>query len=124
MFAFGYDNSTELLPITIGKKYIVSAVEVNRYGSFYLIVADDSEIDCTPWFYPSSFFGVIDSSSTNEWSKKEIKNYSIEGFKKIVDDDVFYQDLLDGNKVALKIYSLVYSEYASFHNIEYVDHKT
>ena len=97
------------LNLTVGKQYVVYAVEFQNepYPKFY--ICNDLCVGST-WDYPlgyfSVFFEIVDSRLSKYWhfgldtfedhEKIGIKNFSIFAFKEWVDDMYFYDKLSDG----------------------------
>lgn len=123
-FAYGYFPSEEL-PLTLGKTYLVSAIQVNKYGEFYLIIPDDREEYSEPWWYPSALFKIIDGYTPEDWTSNSHDDIKMTGFKEVVEDShgKFYNDLLDGEKYAKEIFFKYYNKYAEHHGIDIHKHR-
>lgn len=50
-YAWGQSDDGKL-PLSIGKKYVVSGIQTNNNHKFYLIIPDDEELNGSPWWYP------------------------------------------------------------------------
>ena len=123
-FAYGYFPSEEL-PLTLGKTYVVSAIQVNKYGEFYLIIPDDREEYSEPWWYPKILFKIVASYTPGDWITKGKDNARMSGFEEIVNDPTgkFYNDLEDGEKYAKEIFFKYYNKYAEHHGIDIHKHR-
>lgn len=124
-YAFGQDD-TGKLPLTIGKKYVVSAIKYVAHMPFLLIINDIDELKARPWWYPSTLFDVISDEKPNDWIEAaDSPTFKIEGFPEIVDDaaGTFYQALEDGDEAAIKVFLKHYEAYARHHDLWYADKK-
>lgn len=79
-FAFGQDEQG-LLPLTIGKKYVVSACQRVKGDTFFLIIPDNGELRTHPWWYPMELFEVTDASVPEDWLLEgDDPAYMLDGF--------------------------------------------
>lgn len=99
------DNLSEYFEV--GQQFQVQALE-NMWGGIwvYLHVDDD---DSYPRPFPAEFFSVVDNSIVEGWGIKWfIENGAIKikrlSFKEWVEDDFFYEKLLNGDVEASNIY--------------------
>lgn len=109
------------LPLTIGKKYVVSGIQHSHGNDFYLIIADENELSGRPWWYPKTLFKVLDETRPSDW----VDGDGCVSFPELAQDKtgVFDSNLQDGDEEEKKIFLRHYEQYARDHNLWYVDGK-
>jgi hypothetical protein len=93
--------------LDVGQEYQVQAVDYFEGGVFYYLHLDDT--DDHPLPYASEFFVIEDSSFPASWEvgfhvengKKRFKRLT---FQEWVEDDMFYEKLLDGETEYVSMY--------------------
>lgn len=118
-YAFGQDESGRL-PLTIGKKYVVSGVRHVMSEDFYLILADDGELKGNPWWHSASLFSVVDAQAPDGWVRGGTEEDSFYTFPELALDQTgeFENNLEDGESVERGIFLGYYREYVSKYEIQ------
>jgi len=90
--------------LTIGKIYIVYAIDDFQSKQFYFI-ADDSFM-YYPMRVPGPLFEVTDSSPSFFWSQNQFRNgLTVTGFPEWISSIAFYEDLVDGVPEAIETFA-------------------
>lgn len=113
------------LPLTPGKKYVVSGLRFTHNYSFYLIIADENERSGRPWWYPTVLFDVLDATEPDDWVEYEEGDESVRSFAELALDKsgIFQNNLEDGEPQEKGIFLKHYEKYARAHNLWYIDGK-
>ena len=113
------------LPLTPGKRYVVSGIRYIPPHKYYLIIDDDNELRAYPWWFPAELFKVVDDSIPPDWVTSRQEGYSIQSFPEIANDEsgMFENNLDDGDPEEMKVFLKYYEQYARKHGLWYVDGK-
>jgi len=111
------------LPLTIGKKYVVSGIRRTRGFEFFLVIADENEFGGRPWWYLSDLFKTLDSIKPSDWVEGGVDQDRYFSFPELAKDDTghFENNLEDGEPKELAVFLKHYEQYARAHNLWYVD---
>lgn len=97
----GWSILPEEFAFTYGKEYIVYGVDYSAEGLVNLMLINDHGF-AYPQFYPIEFFEIIDNRLSNCWINKvgntypmHIKYPSLITFKEIIEDQFFFDKILD-----------------------------
>ena len=91
----------------VGQYFQVQALENIRGGIWVYLHTDD---DCSyPHPFPAELFSIVDNSIPDGWCVNwEIENGDVKlkriSFREWVEDDSFYEKLIDGEETTNKIY--------------------
>ena len=114
-FAYHQEAGSDLLPLTIGKQYVVAGIRKIENTMSYLIVADYGELRATPWWYPEHLFVVVDSNKPSGWVESGDPNGDsyIFTFPELALDETgdFENNLEDGEPEELGIFRKYYRRY-------------
>jgi len=118
--AYGY-SPNGILPITIGKDYVVAAIIDNiKLGKYYLIIPDDGELKAYPWSFPAQLFETKDDYTPEDWETYTGTDYEITGFPEITHDPdgKYFNNLEDGAEYAIHTFLKHFDKYAKHHNLK------
>lgn len=92
---------------TVGQTFKVQAIEYMRNGVWIYI--HTSEDFTYPHPFPAEFFSIEDNSVPGNWCIKWIQEEGAIKIKRLsfrewVEDDTFYERLIDGNPQAVEVY--------------------
>ncbi len=122
-YAFGGDGKQ--IPLTVGKRYVVSGIREMLGHEFFLIIPDDNELSGRPWWYPSELFEVTDDFKPEDWVKNDFPEVIYETFPELANDATgnFENNLEDGEQQEMSVFLSYYEKYARHHGLWYVDGK-
>jgi hypothetical protein len=107
----GFIQIPQNLSLTYKKNYTVLGLDYLEDGSIDIMISDDTGVNY-PKFYPIDFFEIIDRRSSKYWFNKnfELFNHKIKihsklvSFERAVQDDYFFDDLLENRNYAQQTY--------------------
>ena len=94
----------EISGLTLNQEHAVQAIACWKDGMVRYYIHNFSDSDY-PNPYPAEFFGVVDSSTPKNWkiSSHQMGLFEI-GFPEWVDNEMFYENLVDGDPIATALY--------------------
>lgn len=97
------DGSIE--DLVIGQEYNVEALEQRQDGGLWLYI-HTANANTYPYPYPMEYFQVLDSSFPDSWTSRISKEGTLRvSFQEWVDDNYFYERLVDEDQMAGSVYS-------------------
>lgn len=122
----GFTIMPENLHLTFGNIYTVLGIEYTIDGYVNFMIADDTGVSY-PKFYPIEFFEVIDNRTSKYWINRTSYTYPLDeigypnlvSFEAAVNDECFFDDLLECSNSA----SEIYEKYKALMESEFPDRK-
>jgi hypothetical protein len=92
--------------LVIDQAYIVEALEQRQDGGLWLYIHTVDANDY-PYPYPLEYFQILDSSFPDSWTSKGLAKKGLfrVSFREWVNDDHFYEKLVDEDQRAVGVYS-------------------
>lgn len=96
-------------PIIINKVYIACAIAVYDGHLLYLVKIEDG---LCPEFIPAPLFSVVNGRISTGWSYWAVKDFlkgnleSVFGYTELTDDSSHYDNLIDGDLDAIKLFQI------------------
>jgi hypothetical protein len=101
----GYKRSMEF-PLTIGRGYVVYAVEF-RLNQVWYYISDDDDFEY-PMATPAPLFEVVDGRVSRYWeyayTPGHLDHFAILAFKEWIEDRFFYDRLTDKKEPELSVF--------------------
>lgn len=110
---FEYDiKNPRSIYLSYNKIYFVLGIEYTETGFVNFMISDDTDVSY-PSFYPSEFFKIVDNRASKYWINrpsniypfKEIDFPNLITFKEAIQNNFFFDDLLNCKKKALHAYN-------------------
>ncbi len=111
-----YYDGWNILPdsfhLTYQKEYVVYGLDYSKEGYINFLIVDDTEVSY-PKIYPSEFFEITNNRISEYWIGTEEKEFPIKNikcpnlisFKEIVENEYFFEDILDCKNNTCEIFS-------------------